>query len=195
MLVADALLALCHVNSMPAMITDPATGKLVQSSGTHPLSRLLKAAKNWLQWEMYREKIRLEQASETMSGISGNCYDVASACAIIGLSNLAILIQSTTDSHLKRSGSSSSSVKLDRTRSSHGDLTEEDVFSARFYAEIFDSKPHRNDLSRAACAQAVACVCCAADRFDEEAVQPVGLLCSLEFLLDRIIGKRFSHMF
>ena len=38
MVVADALLALCHVNTSPAFITDPTTGKPVQSSSSHPAS-------------------------------------------------------------------------------------------------------------------------------------------------------------
>jgi hypothetical protein len=63
------------------------------------------------------------------------------------------------------------------------------VSTAQFYVDIFDTEPQRNDLTRAACAQAIVCVCCAADRFEKESVQPVGLLTALEFLLDRIIGK------
>ena len=85
MLVADALLAICHVNAMPAIFTDPATGKTVQSTGAHPLSRLIKAARSWLEWELYRENIRQELAHETPSGVSGNCQDVIAACAVIAL--------------------------------------------------------------------------------------------------------------
>jgi hypothetical protein len=176
MLVADALLATCHVNSMLAIITDPATGKTVQSTGVHPLSRLMKAARSWLEWELYRENIRLELAQETQIGVSGNCHDVIAACAVMALSNLAILIQSTTD----RASSA--------TESSSPDGLLQAVASAKFYIDIFDSKPYRNDLIRAACAQALACICCAADRFETENLEPVGLLTSLEFLLDRIIG-------
>ena len=140
MLVADALLALCHVNSMLAIITDPTTGKTVQSSAVHPLSRLMKAARSWLDWELYRENIRLERAQETQSGVSGNCYDVIASCAMIALSNLAILIQSTTDV------SSKESPPLSGTEASSQNDLLEDVSSAKFYIDIFDSQPHRNDL-------------------------------------------------
>lgn len=182
MLVADSLLALCHVNAMPAIITDPATGKTVQSSAVHPLSRLLKVARSWLEWELYRENIRLEIAQETQSGVSGNCNDVIAACAIIALSNLAILKQSTTD---KEASSSSEEAEAPSKK----DRSDEDIFSAKFYIEIFDSKPIRNDLTRAACAQALTCICCAADRFEKPGVQPVGLITALEFLLNRINGE------
>lgn len=180
-LVADALVAICHVNAMPAIFTDPATGKSVQSTGAHPLSRLMAAARSWLEWELYRENIRLELAHETQSGISGNCHDSIAACAVIAVSNLAILIQSTSDEHSKDGPSATSPGAI-------GLLTVKDVAAAKFYIETFDSEPRRNDLTRAACAQALACVCCAADRFERALVEPVGLLASLEFLLDRIIG-------
>jgi hypothetical protein len=184
-LIADTLLALCHVNLMPAVITDPTTGKLVQASGTHPLSRLLKAAKSWLQWELFRDKIRMEEERRCLSGIAGNCYDVATACAVIGLSNLCISIQSTTDYEAKTTtdhlGSNTSGSRTFVTNDG-------DAACARYYLDIFDSKPYRSDHIRAACAQALTCICCAADRFEEDLVAPVGLLCALEFLLNRIIG-------
>jgi len=175
MLVADTLLALCHVNAMADVITDPATGKTVQSSAPHPLSRLMKAAHSWLDWELYRENIRLELAEQTQSGVSGNCYDVIAASAILALSNLAILKQSTTES-----GSREESKETEQSA---------DAASAKFYIDIFDSKPLRNDLTRAAAAQALCCIFCASDRFEETGVQPVGLLCCLDFLLERINGK------
>jgi hypothetical protein len=188
MLVADALLALCHVNSMPAVITDPATGKPVQASGVHPLNGLKKLARSWLDWELYRENIRLADEEQTFSGISGNCNDCIVCSAIVALSNLAIQIQSTTDA---------ADVALDEPSTEQDDRTHsvapDNASSAQFYIDIFDSMPHRNDLTRAACAQALSCICCAADRFEKENVQPVGLLTSLEFLLDRIIGM-FSSL-
>jgi len=173
MLVADTLLALCHVNAMPDIITDPTTGKTVQSTTPHPLSRLMKSAHSWLEWELYRENIRLELAEKTHSGVSGNCHDVIAACAIIALSNLAILKQSTSDS----------------TAQTTEDERSADAATAKFYSNIFDSKASRNDLTRAAAAQALCCIYCAADRFEMDGVQPVGLLSCLEFLLDRINGE------
>jgi hypothetical protein len=188
MLMADALLALCHVNSMPATITDPTSGKRVQSSGAHPLSRLLQAAANWLQWELYREQIRIETEEETLSGISGNCYDVAAACAIAGLSTLSITIQGTTDIEAKRNRVN---AQLDESGVRESSINEVDVTSAQYYLNIFNDIPRRNDLTRAAAAQAIACICCAADRFESSAPS-LGLLCALEFLLNNIIGKNKS---
>jgi hypothetical protein len=63
----------------------------------------------------------------------------------------------------------------------------EEVTRAAFYARIFDTKPHTNDLTRAASAQAFTSLCCAADRIENEGNPSVGLLTALEFLLDRII--------
>ena len=177
-LVADTLLSLCHVNAMPPVFVDPTTGKVVQSKGEHPMYRLFKLARTWLEWELYRENIRFEMANATQTGISGNCYDAVAACSIIAISNMVILMQSTTDASLPDNERASSST----------DELIRPVASATFYSEIFDSDPIRNDLTRAACAQALSCICCAADRLEMDNVEPVGLLTSLEFLLDRIIG-------
>ena len=176
MLVADALMALCYINSMPAIITDPTTGKTVQSSGSHPLSRLLKVARNWLDWELYREDLRSKVGQETQVGVSGNCHDLISCCAIIALANVSIMIQSTTDP------SSIDSSKEDA--SEQAKITEPS--SGTFYSDIFDAQPQRNDLTRAAAAQAFVCICCAADRFENGPT--TGLLLSLEFLMERILG-------
>jgi hypothetical protein len=193
MLVADALLSLCYVNSSPALIMDPTTGKPVQASGKHPVARLMELARGWLDWELYREKVRSEVALESLTGVSGNCHDTIAACAITALSSLAILRQSTMDSL------DVDELKKDMTSiGDHGNVSQQalgqndklhQVSTAQFYVDIFDSEPQRNDLTRAACAQAIVCICCAADRFETESVEPVGLLTALEFLLDRIIGK------
>lgn len=174
MLIADTLLAVCHVNGIPDFITDPTTGQAIQSSVTHPLSHLMESARSWLEWELFREAIRLESAEQIQTGISGICYDVVAACAITALSNLVILIQSTTDSS---------------TGSHQSNRIAEDA-SSKFYADIFDSDPPRNDLTRASAAQAYCCICCAADRFETPDKQPLGLLTSLVFLLRGINGKQ-----
>ena len=175
MLVADTLLALCHVNSMPDTVTDPGTRKTLQSSAPHPLNRLMIAARSWLDWELYRENIRLELAEESQSGVSGNCYDIIAPCAIFAIANLAIAKQSTTDS------ARSSDIKED-------DMSVE-AASAKLYIDIFDSVPVRNDLTRAAAAQALCCIYCASDRFEKSGEQPFGLLSCLNFCLDRINGE------
>jgi hypothetical protein len=168
MLVADMLLSLCNLNAMPATTMDPATGNQVQSSGPHPLSKLLKLARSWLDWELYRENIQVELDEAHQTGISGNTQGIVSACAIIGLSNLVIITLSSAETITE-------------------DLT--DVGSAQFYIDIFDRIPRRSDVTRAACAQAIICMCCAADRFDDPKVKPNGLLTALELLLSRMLGK------
>jgi hypothetical protein len=183
MLVADALLALCYVNASPAIIMDPATGKPMQASGRHPVSRLMEIARGWLEWELYREKIRREVEAETLTGISGNCHNLIATCAVLALSSLEILKKSTSDpSHLKPNvdsakGEEETPDKMDQ------------VLTSKFYENIFDGEPERNDLTKAACAQAMACICCAADRFEKDTAHSTGLLTALEFLLDRLLGK------
>jgi hypothetical protein len=183
-LVADALLSLCNINAWPTMIMDPSTGKLIQSSGRHPVSRLMKIARNWLDWELYREKIRLTLESETGSGVSGNCHNMTAAAALFALSHLSIMKQSTSDAPAEE-------CRDDETDTPDSSGKAEDVATAQFYVSIFDSKPVLNDITRAACAQAMTCICCAADRFQETS-KAVGLLTALEFLLDRILGKYFG---
>ena len=178
-LVADTLLSLCQVNAMPPVFVDPNTGRSIQTKGEHPMYKLFKIARSWLEWELYRENVRFEIADSTHTGISGNCYDTVAACSIIAISNMVILMQSTTDVDIPDHERSCSST----------DEFIRPVTCAKFYIEIFDSEPIRNDLTRAACAQALSCICCAADRLEIDNVEAVGLLTSLEFLLDRIIGK------
>lgn len=175
MLVADALLALCHINARPAIIKDPTTGQALQTTGSHPLARLIKAARSWLDWELYREKIRGELDLEFSAGLGGNCYDLIAACAVFALANLGIMKQST--------------IEVTNADNIESRGLVEDIATAKFYVAIFDGEPVRNDLTRAACAQALACVCCAADRFEKENEPATGLLATLEYLLDRIVGK------
>jgi hypothetical protein len=171
--VGDALLALCHVNASPPIITDPATGKPIQATERHPVLPLIDASRRWLEWELCRETIRGEVDGDNLSAIGGNAQNIVAACAIMALSSLSILRQTTLDA----SG-------LDESKDS---VTE--PATTKFYIDIFDGMPRRSDVTRAACAQAVACICCAADRFELEKVDPLGLLTALEFLLDRILGK------
>lgn len=165
LLVADMLLSLCNLNAKPATTTDPATGNQVQASGPHPLSKLLKLARSWLDWELYRENIKIKLEESQQTGVSGNTQGIVSACAIIGLSNLVII-----------------------TLSSAENLSEDisEIGSVQFYMDIFDRYPYQSDVTRAACAQAIICICCAADRFDERGVEPNGLLIALEFLVSRM---------
>lgn len=194
MLVADALLALCHINVSPALITDPVTGKPVQSTAKHPVSKLMEISRRWLDWELYRERIRAEMESETLTGVSGASYDTIAVCAITALSSLSILRQSTTDDQgtLKKklviTPKDSQAESAEKVRQNRL----QEAATVAFYIEIFDSKPQRSDVIRAACAQAITCICCAADRFEKESERPVGLLFALEFILERILDAATS---
>eukprot|EP00533_Pseudo-nitzschia_delicatissima_P004876 CAMPEP_0116090012 /NCGR_PEP_ID=MMETSP0327-20121206/6729_1 /TAXON_ID=44447 /ORGANISM="Pseudo-nitzschia delicatissima, Strain B596" /LENGTH=1889 /DNA_ID=CAMNT_0003581237 /DNA_START=110 /DNA_END=5782 /DNA_ORIENTATION=+ len=187
MLISDALLALCHINVSPNFITDPTTGKHVQSTARHPVFNLMEISRRWLDWELYRESVRKDLESKSLAGVSGVCYDTIAPCAITALCTLSILRQSTTDpaASLKIKNSSSQSAEMkERFRKL------DEVATASFYISIFDSKPQRSDVTRAACAQAIVCVCCAADRFGSDpkkTVGTVGLLTALEFMFERIV--------
>ena len=169
LLLADTLLALCYVRAKPALITDPETGKQVEASGTHPLSRLVKSARNWLDWELLAENLRIEDEQELNTGVGGNFSDVTTACAIIGLSNLAVTIKSTTN--------------YEKMAECVGDAA-----TGAFYLDILDRRPLRSDSTRAAAAQAFLSICCATDRFEVNGMEPVGLLTGLEQVLARIVG-------
>ena len=170
MLVADTLLALCHINAWPETYTDPATGKIIHASGNHPVTKLMELAQLWVDWELYREKIRSEMEAESMAVIGGNCEDIIGACAIFSLAHLAIFKQCT-------------SKKLENSLAND---SPDPATKASYYTNIFNLNPRRNDLVRAAAAQAMTCICCAADRFDVEGSPAVGLLTALEFLLEKI---------
>mmetsp|Transcript_18281 Transcript_18281/g.32947 ORF Transcript_18281/g.32947 Transcript_18281/m.32947 type:complete len:673 (-) Transcript_18281:142-2160(-) len=193
MLVADALLALCHVNVHPEFITDPTTGKTVQSSAIHPVAKLMEISRRWLDWELYRERIRGELESESLTGVSGVCYDTIAACSIIALSTLAVLRQSTMDP-IPHSSKELESREMPGGENSEGKSKEqlEEAATVSFYISIFDSQPHRSDVTRAACAQAIACISCAADRFESDSRKPVGLLTALEFMFERIVDPSTS---
>jgi hypothetical protein len=176
MTIADALLATCYLNISPSIILDPSSGKPIQAKIQHPIQPLLLASRQWLEWELYRETIRSEMNRESQSGIGGNCFDSVAACGVAAVSTLGILRNVTTDPN---------------TIDSDAQASLEAVTSGKFYMNIFDEIPRRPDSTRAACAQAVACVCCAADRFESKD-PPVGLLTALEFLLDNIIDANNS---
>lgn len=188
MLLADSLLALCHINVSPTLITDPTTGKPVQSNSPHPVTKLMEISRRWLDWELYRESIRTELEARSFSGVAGVCYDTIAACAITALSSMAILRQSTTDRPLEATGRESISGGGEKSQ----EEKLQEVATTSFYIRIFDHRPLRSDVTRAACAQAITCVACAADRFDTPGSMPTGLLFSLEFMLRRIVDPSSS---
>ena len=51
----------------------------------------MEISRRWLEWELYRERIREEKEIGSLSGVSGVCYETVAACAITALSTLTIL--------------------------------------------------------------------------------------------------------
>ena len=181
-LIASALLSLCYINASPSLIDD-STGKQVQSRAPHPCIPLLHVCYRWLEWDLYREDIQIETELKSLT-FTGAPSCVA-PCAITALSMLALLRQSTTDA----------SVDLDNSKAPKTSDSIEyiihDASNTHYYINIFDSKPHRPDATRAAAAQAILCLCCAADR-SKSITQPVGLLTGLEFVMDRMLDSSCS---
>ena len=183
-LIGQTLLSVCYVNASPRLIEDPATGKASQSKANHPVIPLMQACHRWLQWDLYKEDIRLVDQMATKTGIGRN--SIIAPCAITGLCSLALLRQVTTDSDADSTNVGDKNKK--RTNESISKMID-DATSVEYYMEIFDTRPVRADATRAAAAQAITCLCCAVDRLDD-GNDPTGLLSALEFLLDRILGKK-----
>ena len=152
----------------------------------------------------------------TSTGVGVECYTAVAASAITALCSMAILKQSTTSHDVLNTSINSNTAddKYDedeylledeyyddnndvsvKKRKIHtkSDEAANEAASAQFYANIFDFKPRRADAVRAAAAQAVVMICCAADRLENESRnatnnnEPLGLLYALEFLLTRIL--------
>jgi len=188
-LVAEALLALCYVNARPQSDFDPTTGRPIQVKTEHPIAPLMKSCRSWLDWDLERERIRTEANGGNLSGVGDACNTNIAPCAITALCHMTLLKQCTTtvvgNSDLTKGGDFASGSK----RKSGVDELDESS-TAQFYINIFDDKRvAKADAVRAAAAQAVACICCAADRNDTPNTEPMGLLLSLEFMLDRILGE------
>lgn len=186
-LVAEALLALCYVNARPQSDFDPTTGRPIQVKTEHPIAPLMKSCRSWLDWDLERERIRTEANGGNLSGVGDACNTNIAPCAITALCHMTLLKQCTTtvvgNSDLTKDGDFASGSK----RKPGVDELDESS-TAQFYINIFDDKRvAKADAVRAAAAQAVACICCAADRNDTPNTEPMGLLLSLEFMLDRIL--------
>lgn len=157
----------------------------------------------------------------TSTGVGVECYTSVAASAITALCSMAILKQSTTSHDVLNTSINSNAAddKYDedeylledeyydnsndvsvKKRKIHtkSDEAASEAASAQFYANIFDFKPRRADAVRAAAAQAVVMICCAADRLENESRtatnnnEPLGLLYALEFLLTRILEPSTS---
>lgn len=172
-LVAGALLAACYVNTQVPTLVDPSTGRTVLQKESHPVDELLRLARDRLEWELYREKVRRDMyTKDAAPSFGGTSRGVVSSSAVLATAILAIQKQCTTDPSL------STSAELPEA-------------NATFYSDIYDART-TNDTTRAACAQAILCVCCAADRFENKESPPIGLLAALDFVLDRIAGVSTS---
>jgi len=191
-LVAEALLALCYVNARPQSDFDPTTGRPIQVKTEHPIAPLMKSCRSWLDWDLERERIRTEANGGNLSGVGDACNTNIAPCAITALCHMTLLKQCTTtvvgNSDLTKGGDFASGSK----RKSGVDELDESS-TAQFYINIFDDRRvAKADAVRAAAGQAVACICCAADRNDTPNTEPMGLLLSLEFMLDRILESTTS---
>lgn len=199
--VADALLALCYVHVRPQSDFDPATAAAgrpaIAKAEDHPILPLMKLAIEWLDWDLERLRICAKSSQASLTGVGDACYATIAPCAITAICHMALLKQSTTFSPVADKGSSSiasvdgNSFMGSKRKTDDGELDK--VTTAQFYIDIFDDPWVRADAICAAAAQSVVCICCAADRNEEDKKEPLGLLVSLEFMLDRILGKFPSY--
>jgi len=198
-LVADVLLALCYVHVRPQIDFDPTTaGRPVSTVKTedHPILPLMELALEWLDWDL--ERMRIRAGSIQANGIGDACYATIAPCAITSLCHMALLKQSTTFNPVADKGSPPTAAGTDGDDSMFGvkrkpESSELDkTTTAQFYIDIFDDESVKADAIRAAAAQSVLCICCAADRDEAVGKEPLGLLGSLEFMIDRIIEPMTS---
>jgi len=181
-LVADALLALCYVNVRPQSDFDPTAGRPVKVE--HPILPLMELCLGWLEWDLERMRIRAK-ANISLTGVGDACFNTISPCAITALCHMSILKQRTAvtdkgshdDNFTSGAKRKPESLEMDKTA------------TAQFYIDIFDDELVKSDAIKAAAAQSIACICCASDRNEAVKKEPIGLLVSLEFMLDRILGK------
>ena len=189
-LVADALLALCYIHVRPQAEFDPATGRPVQVKEDHPILPLMETCRSWLDWDLERTRICSEMSKTNLTGCGSGCQRNIAPCAITALCHLALLKQTTSITQHETKDAHNvlgSKRKCEQTRI-------DEPTCAQFYVDLFDSHQIQADVTRAAAAQSVVCICCAADRIEASVKEPVGLLMSLEFLLDRILGKYWLEL-
>lgn len=182
-LVADALLALCHIHVRQQNDFDPTAGG--QGNADHPIVPLMESCRGWLDWDLERERVRTDANQSNLNGVGGACHATIAPCAITALCHLALLKQCTSNIAPALTGSGLIGVKRKPEQ-----IVRDEPASAQYYIDIFDGQPTKADTTRAAAAQAVACICCASDRNEDK--EPLGLLLSLEFLLNRILEPTTS---
>ena len=175
-LVADALLALCHIHVRQQ--------SEYQVKEDHPIVPMMETCRSWLDWDLERVKIKSESNKINFTGIGNACQSTIAPSAITALCHMALLKQITSASPVK--SPITDSFAGSKRRNEHSNLDE--PTRAQFYVDLFDN-PTLPDNTRAAAAQAAVCICLAADLSEKSGKEPFGMLTSLEFLLDSIIGK------
>jgi len=174
-LVADTLLALCHIH-----VRQESEFHVRED---HPIIPLMETCRSWLDWDLERMRIQTESNKANFTGFGESCQSNIAPCAITALSHMALLKQITSSSTEEESTLVGTIGSKRKEPSKFDEPTR-----AQFYVDLFDAQPILSDSTRAAAAQAFVCICLAADRFEESIKEPLGLLTSLEFLLDRILG-------
>ena len=184
-LVADALLALCYIHVRPQCDFEPTTGRPANTKTDHPILPLMELCLGWLDWDLERMRSRARTSKADLCGVGDACYNNIAPCAITALCHMALLKQSTTPAPVP--GGHDESMFAPKRKLEENELDK--ATTSQFYIDIFNDNLVRGDAIRAAAAQSVICVCCAADRNEELKKVPLGLLVSLEWILDRILGK------
>ena len=179
-LVRDALLALCYVH-----VRSQCDG--LSSKSDHPILPLMELCLGWLDWDLERIRLRTRLSNADNCGVGDASFTCVAPCAITAMCHMALLKQSTTSSPVLDNGVVDNILAKRKLEESGVNK----ATTAQFYIDIFDDDFVRGDAIRAAAAQSVICICCAADRNVELQKEPLGLLLSLEFILDRILGKSF----
>ena len=159
-----------------------------QPLARHPVQSLIDVCHQWLDWSLYQETTAREVEAVTLTGVGEGAFSIVAPSAITALSSLALLKQSTTKEvkeQAKKEITEDEQQKFQETAQPEI----EETATAKFYLKIFDETPMRSDVTRAAAAQAIACVCCAADRNKINGGDALGLLTALELLMDRVNGK------
>ena len=173
---------------------------------THPIQPLLDICRRWLDWALYQEATARRVDAGTQTGIGSGFFSTIPPSAITALCSLALLKQSTSR-QVNRNEMSGGEVAVpadtdlddsEKTATSSSECdkeVQEEVAMAQFYINIFDDRPTRSDVTRAAAAQAVTCIFCAVDRLKSSSEEALGLLKALKFLLDRILGEHLILIF
>jgi hypothetical protein len=185
-------------STSPHVAGDKYSHTIAPAQVQHPIQKLLDICRCWLDWALYQETISHRFDAEVQIGVGGGFFSIIPPSAITALCSLALLKQSTSmghgeqndngrrdkeefalEDHMEMDGIESPENRAANPSKSKVVEEIEEVASAQFYVNIFESRPLKSDITRAAAAQAVTCICCAADRFKATSEEALGLLTSL----------------